>query len=103
MGSELQLISNPAGEIPPNFKPKIIRGIMDRKKPFRYSNQTNKAANTLLQVLQQWSSDEYKTELFSEVDDYISDLWFGIKSDQKLYVKNYDQYLEQYNQERLKS
>jgi len=56
-----------------------------------------------LQVLQDWSSDEYKTELFSEVDDYISDLWSSIKSDQKLYVKNYDQYLEQYNHERLKN
>ena len=76
---------------------------MDRKKPFRYSNQTQKSANTLLQVLQDWSSDEYKTELFSEVDDYISDLWSSIKSDQKLYVKNYDQYLEQYNNERLKN
>lgn len=76
---------------------------MDRKKPFRYSNQTNKTANTLLQVLQQWSSDEYKTELFSEVDDYISDLWTSIKSDQKLYVKDYDKYFEQYNHERLKN
>ena len=76
---------------------------MDRKKPFRYSKQTQKAANTLLQVLQQWSSDEYKTELFSEVDDYISDLWSSIKSDQKLYVKDYNQYFEQYNNERLQN
>ena len=76
---------------------------MDRKKPFRYSKQTQKSANTLLQVLQQWSSDEYKTELFSEVDDYISDLWSSIKSDQKLYVKDYDQYFKQYNHERLQN